>query len=113
MNQDKLKNITNKLGYDATEIEALKLEASGREYYRLHLNNKESLVLCYLDPALGSHKKFVRLSEFLQRENIPSPKIISHDLEIGITVQQDLGDEALIDIDMSKEASLDVLDDAI
>ncbi|MDG1948365.1 MAG: phosphotransferase [SAR86 cluster bacterium] len=113
MNQDKLKNITNKLGYVATEIEALKLEASGREYYRLHLNNKESLVLCYLDPALGSHNKFVRLSEFLQRENIPSPKIISYDPEVGVTVQQDLGDEALIDIDMSKEANLDVLDDAI
>ena len=113
MNQNKLKNIANKLGYDAIEIEALKLEASGREYYRLYFNNNESLVLCYLDPASGSHKKFVRLSEFLQRENIPSPKIISHDLEAGVTVQQDLGDEALIDIDMSKENNLDVLDDAI
>jgi len=41
LNQNKLKNIANKLGYDAIEIEALKLEASGREYYRLYFNNNE------------------------------------------------------------------------
>ena len=106
MNQENLKDLVKQLGLNAVEITSLKLEASGREYYRLHFSDSESLVLCYLDPVSGSHEKFVMLSEFLQRSNIPSPKILTYDAAIGVTIQEDLGDTSLLDFDMSQKGNL-------
>ena len=113
MNQENLKDLVKQLGLNAVEITSLKLEASGREYYRLHFSDSESLVLCYLDPVSGSHEKFVMLSEFLQRSNIPSPKILTYDAAIGVTIQEDLGDTSLLDFDMSQKGNLLKLDEAI
>ena len=87
-------------------MDILKLEASGREYYRLHFDKAEPLVMCYLDPKKGNHTKFLHTSNFFTSLSINSPEIILVDQDIGVIVQQDLGDKCLIDMDLNKNPEL-------
>jgi hypothetical protein len=49
--------LSKSCGYPAIKAEVLKLEASGREYYRIHLDCNKTLVICYLDPKFGDHSE--------------------------------------------------------
>ena len=92
--------ISEKCGFSASKVEALKLEASGREYYRIISSSGETKVLCYLDPAKGNHSKFLHVSNFFLNQEIRSPEILYFNNDLGVTIQEDLGDLSLIDIDM-------------
>ena len=106
MNKEEALELANKTGFNAIGVDILKLEASGREYYRLHFDKAESLVMCYLDPKKGNHTKFLHASNFFTSLSINSPEIILVDQDIGVIVQQDLGDKCLIDIDLNKNPEL-------
>ena len=106
MNKEEALELANKTGFNAVEVDVLKLEASGREYYRLHFDKAESLVMCYLDPKKGNHTKFLHVSNFFTSLNINSPEIILADQATGVIVQQDLGDKCLIDIDLNENPEL-------
>ena len=106
MNKEEALELANKTGFNAIEVDVLKLEASGREYYRLHFEKAESLVMCYLDPKKGNHTKFLHVSNFFTSLNINSPEIILADQATGVIVQQDLGDTCLIDIDLNENPKL-------
>ena len=106
MNKEEALELANKTGFNAIEVDVLKLEASGREYYRLHFDKAESLVMCYLDPKKGNHTKFLHVSNFFTSLNINSPEIILADQATGVIVQQDLGDKCLIDIDLNENPKL-------
>ena len=92
--------ISEKCGFLASKAEALKLEASGREYYRIISSSGETKVLCYLDPAKGNHSKFLHVSNFFLNQEIRSPEILYFNNDLGVTIQEDLGDLSLIDLDM-------------
>ena len=96
MNKEEVLELAKKIGFNAIDVDILKLEASGREYYRLHFDNSESMVMCYLDPKKGSHTKFLHVSNFFSSLSINSPEIILADQATGVIVQQDLGDKCLI-----------------
>ena len=92
--------VSKECGFIVSKVHALKLEASGREYYRISEDSGETFVLCYLDPNLGSHSKFQHISKFLFDQNVRCPEIIFYDGSLGITIQEDLGDQSLIDLDV-------------
>ena len=106
MNKEEALELANKTGFNAIEVDVLKLEASGREYYRLHFDKAESLVMCFLDPKKGRHTKFLHVSNFFTSLSINSPEIILVDQASGVIVQQDLGDKCLIDMDFNKNPEL-------
>ena len=106
MNKEEALELANKIGFNAIGVDILKLEASGREYYRLYFDKAESLVMCYLDPKKGNHTKFLHASNFFTSLSINSPEIILVDQDIGVIVQQDLGDKCLIDMDLNKNPEL-------
>ena len=95
--------VSKECGFNVSKVDALKLEASGREYYRISKDSGESFVLCYLDPNLGNHSKFQHVSKFLFDQNVRCPEIIFYDDSLGITIQEDLGDQSLIDLDVLNE----------
>ena len=92
--------VSKECGFIVSKVHALKLEASGREYYRITEDSGETFVLCYLDPNLGSHSNFQHISKFLFDQNVRCPEIIFYDGSLGITIQEDLGDQSLIDLDV-------------
>jgi len=95
--------VSKECGFIVSKVHALKLEASGREYYRISKDSGETFVLCYLDPNLGNHSKFQHVSKFLFDQNVRCPEIIFYDDSLGITIQEDLGDQSLIDLDVLNE----------
>ena len=105
--------LANQLGYDPSDISPLKLEASGRVYYRLFLQNDETVILCYLDPLHGDQTSFVHTSEYLAKSGILCPRVVNHDAKIGVTIQQDIGDTSLIDIDIEKDNGGFLLDETV
>ena len=55
MNKEAALELAKKTGLNAIDVDILKLEASGREYYRLYFDKEESVVMCYLDPKKDNH----------------------------------------------------------
>ena len=129
MEISKVKEISNSLGYTPQKIEVLSQEASDRKYFRLILNihdykeftenwNKYeynsklrnrtwpgsndpcSVIFCFLDPKVGSNKRFVELSNHAHKHpksifngssNIYGliPKVYAFEDKIGVTIQED------------------------
>ena len=54
--------------------------------------------MCYLDPNEGDHENFINISNELKRNHISGVDIIHHDKQVGVTIQEDLGDKDLISI---------------
>ena len=100
-------NLSSKCNFNATKALPLKLEASGREYWRV-LDKKDSLVLCYLNPSLGDHLDFLKISNLLNANNISTADVIHHNADIGVTLQKDLGDDDLLTI-FNEENKQDLL----
>ena len=97
MKEEEVINLSSKCNFNATKALPLKLEASGREYWRV-LDNKDSLVLCYLNPSLGDHLDFLKISNLLNANNISTADVIYHNPDIGVTLQKDLGNDDLLTI---------------
>ena len=97
MKEEEVINLSSKCNFNATKALPLKLEASGREYWRV-LDKKDSLVLCYLNPSLGDHLDFLKISNLLNANNISTADVIYHNPDIGVTLQKDLGDDDLLTI---------------
>jgi aminoglycoside/choline kinase family phosphotransferase len=83
--------------YECERAVALKLEASGREYWRL-IHEQNSFVLCYLDKSIGNHDQFCYLSQFFENQNINASRVLIHRPELGVTIQEDLGNDDLLEI---------------
>jgi len=54
--------------------------------------------LCYLNPSLGDHLDFLKISNLLNANNISTADVIHHNADIGVTLQKDLGDDDLLTI---------------
>lgn len=128
MEISKVKEISNFLGYTPQKIEVLSQEASDRKYFRLILNTHDykeftenwykyehnsklrnrtkpgsndpcSVIFCFLDPKVGSNKRFVELSNHAHKHpksvfgfsNIYGliPKVYAFEDKIGVTIQED------------------------
>ena len=107
MKEEEVINLSSKCNFNATKAIPLKLEASGREYWRVE-DNKDSLVLCYLNPSLGDHLDFLKISNLLNANNISTADVIHHNADIGVTLQKDLGDDDLLSI-FNEENKQDLL----
>ena len=107
MKEEEVINLSSKCNFNATKALPLKLEASGREYWRV-LDKKDSLVLCYLNPSLGDHLDFLKISNLLNANNISTADVIYHNPNIGVTLQKDLGDDDLLTI-FNEENKQDLL----
>ena len=95
MKEDEVINLSKQCNFNANQALPLKLEASGREYWRV-INDNDSLVLCYLDPSKGDHSDFIKITNSLKENNVNSVDILYHNADLGVTLQQDLGDKDLL-----------------
>jgi len=102
-------DLANKAGYKVISVDPIVQEASQRQYYRIHthdgpeqgfLDGFKRFILCYLDPQIGSHDKTVAINNALVKDDPVglAPEILFHDQELGITIQDDLGEEGLYDL---------------
>ena len=98
MKEEEAISLSKQCNFNVLRALPLKLEASGREYWRIINNQDESFILCYLDPKKGNHSKFISISNNLKDSNISSANVIYHNEDLGVTIQDDLGDRDLLSI---------------
>ena len=77
-------------------MEPLKIEASGRRYFRA--SSKEcSYVISYDDREVNGQLVFINRANELLDCNVRVPKIFNYRLDSNLTILEDLGDHSLID----------------
>lgn len=79
------------------EVDKLTGDASTRRYYRI-FTNKNSHVVCLDNPFNQSMEKhpFLSVQQFLEKNKVRVPLIIDQDLSKGYILQEDLGNETLL-----------------
>lgn len=94
-NKTQDKNILKE--HNLVEIDKLTGDASTRRYYRV-FTNKESYVVCLDNPFNDEMEKhpFLSVQQFLLQNNIRVPEILDHNLPRGYSLQEDLGNETLL-----------------
>ena len=78
MKEDEIINLSIQCNFNAIKASPLKLEASGREYWRV-TNEDNSMILCYLDPSIGDHSDFIKITNSLKENNINKINNIKND----------------------------------
>lgn len=79
------------------EVDKLTGDASTRRYYRI-FTNKDSYVVCLDNPFDDGIEKhpFMAVQQFMEQNNIRVPKILDHNLSRGYLLEEDLGNETLL-----------------
>jgi len=77
------------------DIQPLKIEASGRRYYRA-LAATNSYVMCHDDSSINGQSVFVDRANKLAHSNVRVPQILRYDPESFLTILEDVGDNSLI-----------------
>ncbi|MDE2729493.1 MAG: phosphotransferase [Gemmatimonadota bacterium] len=94
--QDRLARLYRRtFGRAPTRIANLGADGSRRQYYRLL--EGESTVIGAANSDRRENVAFLALSRHFNRHGLPVPEIFAEDLEQGVYLQQDLGDETLYD----------------
>ena len=71
-------------------------DASDRRYFRVLLEGGDPMVIAVYSSAIEFEKMpFANVSELLQRMEVPAPAVLAHSNQLGIVVQEDLGDVTL------------------
>lgn len=85
-----------KPGYNHYNVSKLVGDASSRQYYRYVTDDDESYILAaYPEPFDPSRFPYRQIYDLLQKIAIPVPEIVAIDSELGIVLQEDLGNESL------------------
>jgi len=84
-------------GFDGelNSIEPLKIEASGRIYFRVQ-SKENSYVVSFDDRPINGQLVFAQRANELALSNVKVPKIFELNSDNYLTIQEDLGDHALI-----------------
>ena len=75
------------------EIEALRQEASTREYFRLK-GKGNSLIGVFSPPKTELNEQFIFLSNFFRNNGVTVPEVFYFDLESGWMLVEDFGDDS-------------------
>ena len=82
---------------EPTEFVALTADASTREYFRIAWHGVEAVACVYPEPFKASEQTYLDSSRLFLAAGLPVAEILHHDEDLGIIVQEDLGDRILRD----------------
>ncbi len=96
-------------GWSGARIEPLAGDASFRRYFRILHDDGRRAVLMDAPPPHEDPRPFVAVAEWLGAAGLSAPKILARDLDRGLLLLGDLGDDRLrerLDADTHREAEL-------
>ena len=82
------------VGWEGADIVPLAGDASFRRYFRV-IGEGRSAVLMDAPPPHEDPRPFVAVAEWLSSKGLSAPEIIARDLEQGLLLLDDFGDERL------------------
>jgi aminoglycoside/choline kinase family phosphotransferase len=84
------------LGYNHYNVQKLIGDASSRQYFRLMFETEGSYVLAaYPEPFKLADFSYQNVYDIFRAVGLPVPEILVADDELGIVLQEDLGDESV------------------
>ena len=98
-----------------SEIEALSADASTREYFRITWGDVSAVACVYPEAFLEEEHNYVDVTALFLRADLPVAELYAVDGELGVIVQEDLGDVVLRDYltTQSEERAARLVDEAI
>ena len=93
--ENKILEYAQEFNQELASIEPLKIEASGRKYFRVNSKNL-SYVISFDDRPINGQNVFINRANELAASNVRVPKIFKHDTANFLTILEDLGDHSLI-----------------
>ena len=85
-------------GYNNSQLNRLAGDASERQYFRYQSESGEAVILtAYPEPFDPDTFTYQQVYHLLREIGLPVPEIIALDGELGIVLQEDLGNESLQD----------------
>ena len=96
-------------GWAGARIEPLAGDASFRRYFRVHLDDGRQAVLMDAPPPHEDPRPFVAVAEWLASIGLSAPEILARDMERGLLLLGDFGDDRLrerLDAEGHREAEL-------
>ena len=94
--KNKILQYAQEFNKELASIEPLKIEASGRQYFRV-ISKKNSYVISFDDRPINGQNVFINRANELAASNVRVPKIFEYDKANFFTILEDLGDHSLID----------------
>ena len=94
--KNKILKYAQEFNKELASIEPLKIEASGRQYFRV-ISKKNSYVISFDDRPINGQNVFINRANELAASNVRVPKIFEYDKANFFTILEDLGDHSLID----------------
>ena len=82
----------------STEFESLTADASTREYFRINWYGKHAVACVYPEPFDPSEQTFLDVTRLFLAADLPVAEIYDSDGDLGIIVQEDLGNRILREI---------------
>ena len=79
-------------------FERLTADASTREYFRIDRNGKTAVACVYPDPFEAAEHAYLDVTKLFLADDLPVAEILDFDSELGVIIQEDLGDNILRDV---------------
>tara|TARA_Y100001954_G_scaffold222296_1_gene259407 strand:- start:8076 stop:9050 length:975 start_codon:yes stop_codon:yes gene_type:complete len=93
--KNKILKYAQEFNRELISIEPLKIEASGRKYFRVFSENL-SFVISFDDRPINGQLVFIKRAEEFAASDVRVPKIFDYDKAKYLTILEDLGDHSLI-----------------
>ncbi len=102
----------NACGWGGARIEPLAGDASFRRYFRVVRNNEQA-VLMDAPPPHEDPRPFIAIAEWLQGVGLTAPEILGRDLDQGLLLLADFGDDRFKErLDQEPELEIDLYEAA-
>jgi aminoglycoside/choline kinase family phosphotransferase len=97
------------------DIQQLTPDASTREYFRIDWNGESAIACVYPESFIAAEQSYLDVTRLFASSGLPVAEIYTYDEELGIIVQEDLGDTILRDVLLKSENAIreDLIDDSI
>lgn len=86
-----------------TEVELLTADASTREYFRIQRHGTTAIACVYPEPFDPAEQNYLDVTRLFLAGELPVAKVYDSDGELGIIIQEDLGDTVLRDVMLSAD----------
>lgn len=97
MQSARLRSFLQRAGYRDYTIEQLTGDASTRQYFRVHIAERSLIAALYQESFDENEQPFCLTTALYAQAGLPVPTIVAVDGELGVVLQNDLGDERLQD----------------
>jgi N-acetylmuramate 1-kinase len=96
-------------------VQQLTTDASTREYFRINWMGESAIACVYPESFVAAEQSYLDVSRLFRSNGLPVAEIYSYDEELGIIVQEDLGDTILRDVLLKSENAVreKLIDDSI